>query len=77
MKTTTKAGEILRRIKRRSLFQSPEMRDRVLDEFSRSTLGDVGPVGGEQGTKRLSEMNSLVDDHEEFVKSLAPNVHSR
>jgi hypothetical protein len=38
-------------------------------------LDDVGPVGGaEQGMKVLSEMNSLADDHDEFVKTLAPRV---
>jgi len=53
-------------------------RDRVLGEFNRSTLDDVGPMGGgEQGIKVLQGMNSLVDDHEAFVKSLAPSVHSR
>jgi len=31
------------------------------------------PIRGvEQGRKLLSEMNSLVDDHDEFMKSLAP-----
>jgi hypothetical protein len=51
-----------------------QRRDRILDEFNRSTLDDVGPIGGtEQGTKLLSEMDSLVDDHEEFVKILAPH----
>jgi len=40
--------------------------------FNRSTLDDVGLLGeGKQGTKLPSEMNSLVDDHEEFVKSSA------
>jgi hypothetical protein len=29
---------------------------------------------GKEGRKLLSEMNSLVDDHDEYVKSLAPRV---
>jgi hypothetical protein len=37
-------------------------------------MDDVGPVGGEQGMKVLQGMNSLVDDHDAFVKSLAPSV---
>jgi hypothetical protein len=50
-------------------------RDRVLDQFNQSTLDDVGPIGGaEQGMKVLSEMNSLSDDHEAFVKSLMPTI---
>ena len=57
------------------LLWSPERRDRILNEFSRENLDDVGPTGGaEQGRELLSEMNSLVDDHEEFVKSVAPRV---
>jgi hypothetical protein len=50
-------------------------RDRILHDFNQSTLDPVGPVGGEQGTKLLSEMNSLVDEHEEFVKSLSPKLN--
>jgi hypothetical protein len=46
----------------------------ILDEFIRSTLDDVGPLVGDQGMKVLSEMNTLADDHAEFVESLAPKV---
>ena len=42
---------------------------RVRDEFNRSTLDDVGPVGGEQGMRVLREMNES-KKHEGFVKSL-------
>ena len=31
-------------------------KDRVLDQFNRENLDDVGPLGGEQGMKVLSEM---------------------
>ena len=62
-----KTNMIMRKMKLR--------RDQILKEFNASTLDDVGPVGGtEQGPKLLSEMKSLVDDHKEFVKSLAPGV---
>jgi hypothetical protein len=37
-------------------------------------LENVWPIGGEQGMKLLSEMNSLVDSHDEFVKCQAPRV---
>ena len=50
-------------------------RGRILALFNRSTLDDVGPIGGEHGMKVLQEMNSLVDDHDQYVKSLMPGVH--
>lgn len=50
-------------------------REKILTDFNQSTLDPVGPVRGEQGTKLLSEMNSLVDEHEEFVKSLSPKLN--
>jgi hypothetical protein len=44
--------------------------------FPAATLDPIGLVGGqEQGMRVLSEMNSLTDDHEEFVKSLLLNVN--
>lgn len=45
-------------------------RDRVLDQFNRENMDDVGPVGGQEGMKLLSEMKSLVDKHDLFMKSL-------
>jgi hypothetical protein len=69
---TDKAKKIPKKMKRRrTLFRSPEARDRVLGEFNRTSLDEVGPIGG-QGMRVLQEMNSLVDDHNEFVKSMAP-----
>jgi hypothetical protein len=45
----------------------------MLQAMNRENTDDVDPVGGaEQGMKVLQEMNSLVDDHNEFVISLAP-----
>ena len=39
-----------------------QKRDRVLEDFNRSPLDDVGPAGGgEQGMKVLSEMNDLAE----------------
>jgi hypothetical protein len=75
---TNKAQAVLQKVKRREgnrasgLFGDPKARERVLDEFNRDNLDGVGRVGeAEQGMRILSEMNSLVDDHDEFVKSLA------
>jgi hypothetical protein len=45
-------------------------RDRVLGEFVRLTLDDVGPVGGETGMKNLQEIDSLADEDEKYLKSL-------
>jgi hypothetical protein len=56
-------------------LNNPERREKILNEFNRDQMDDVGPVGGtEQAMKILQEMNSLVDDHEEVVKSLAPRA---
>jgi len=45
-----------------------------LDEFNRSTLGDVGPLGGDNGMAVLKDMNDLELGHNAFVKSLASRV---
>jgi len=58
---TNKARKILEKMKLRRLFEDPKARDRILDEFNRSTFDDVGPVGGEQAMKVLSEMNDLAE----------------
>jgi hypothetical protein len=51
------------------------MRHRVLHQFNQPTLDSVELVGeAEQQTKSLSEMISLVDDHEQFVKSMPPLI---
>jgi hypothetical protein len=50
-------------------------RNRILDQFNRENLDDVGPIGGEeQGIKILSEINSMVDEDDEFVRSLMPRM---
>lgn len=45
-----------------------------MQSLHRDNLGDVGPIGGEPGMTILFEMKFLVDDHDQFVKSLKPNV---
>ena len=46
-------------------------------KFNQSSVDDVGPVGDDQAIRVLREMNSLVDDHEEFVKNLAPRLDAK
>jgi hypothetical protein len=63
---TDKARAVLNRLKLNRLFRPGEKR--------LSTQVEVGPRGTQEGSRFLSEMNFLVDEHEEFVKSLAPRV---
>jgi hypothetical protein len=74
---TEKAQAVLKEMSKQQAMKrlaNPERRNRILDQFNRENLDDVGPVGGEQRMKVLSEMNSLVDDHREFVKSMGPTL---
>jgi hypothetical protein len=68
---TDKAKTILQRMNKRQAlkrwrkFSNSARRDRILVEFNRDQLDDVGPIGGaEQRMKVLQEMNSLVDDYD-------------
>jgi hypothetical protein len=65
---TIKAKTILQRMnKQKALkhwreFSNPERRERILNEFNRETMDDVGPVGGkEQALKVLQEMGEAQD----------------
>ena len=42
--------------------------------FMSSMLDPVGPLEGHEGMKVPSDMNSLTDEHEGFVKNVAPRV---
>jgi hypothetical protein len=66
-----KAQAVLRKIKASRPFRNPKATERVLDEFNRSTLDDVGPLGGDQAMNVLKEMNDLEAGHDEFVQSLS------
>ena len=56
-------------------MNDPKTRDRLLEALNQSTLDIVGPVGTpDRQMGVLSEMNSLADDHDAFVKSLAPGI---
>ena len=49
-------------------------RYRVLREFNRSTLDDVGPLGGDQGMAVLKEMNELGEQQEQTIRESFPKV---
>jgi hypothetical protein len=40
---------------------NPKARIRILEQFNRENMDDVGPLGGEKGEKFLSELNEMVD----------------
>ena len=44
-----------------ALLNDPRHRTRLLDSLNKSTLDDVGPVGGDKGEKFLSELNEMQD----------------
>ena len=61
---TYKAKTILQKMNKRKAMNrlaNPKARNRILDEFNRSTLDDVGPVGGDKGEKFLRELNEMAD----------------
>jgi len=74
MRVTAKAEKVLRKMRRRSLFQTLETRDRVPGEFHRDQMADVGPIGGQERMKVLREMNDLKSGDGDFIRSLVPSV---
>jgi hypothetical protein len=40
---------------------NPERRNRILNEFNRDQLDDVGPLRGEKGERFLKELNEMAD----------------
>jgi len=43
--------------------------------MNQENMDDVGLIGGEEeGRKLLSEMNSLAEDYDDFLKSVTPRV---
>jgi len=44
-----------------ALLNDPRRRSRVLDSLNKSTLDDVGPLGGDKGEKFLTELNEMAD----------------
>ena len=61
---TEKAQAVLRKLKQRQALKrlnNPERRNRILDQFNRENMDDVGPVGGDKGEKFLSELNEMAD----------------
>jgi uncharacterized protein YfeS len=61
---TDKAKTILQKMNKRKALKrlaNPKARNRILDQFNRENLDDVGPLGGDQGIKVLKEMNEMTD----------------
>jgi len=56
------------------LFGSPKARERVLDEFNRSTLDDVKALGGDQGMDVLKEMNELGEAQELTIRESVSRI---
>jgi hypothetical protein len=56
-------------------FSNPERRERILREFNRDQLDDVGSLIGDRGMAVLNESNELEAGHDTFVKGLAPTVN--
>ena len=52
------------------LFANREKRDRVLGEFNRLTLDEVGPVGGEQGMRVVQQMNEPRAQEDEIFRDV-------
>jgi hypothetical protein len=54
-----------------ALLNDQRNRERMFQAMNRDNTDDVCPIGGaEREMKVLSEMNSLTDDHEQFLRSL-------
>jgi hypothetical protein len=58
-----RGGELMSAKARRilALMNDPRRRTRVLDSLNKSTLDNVGPIGGDKGEKFLSELNEMQD----------------
>jgi hypothetical protein len=56
-----KGGDLMSAKARRilALLNDPRRRSRVLDSLNKSTLDDVGPLGGDKGEKFLKELNEM------------------
>jgi transcription antitermination factor NusA-like protein len=72
---TDKAKKILRKMKLTKLFRDPKVRDRILDEFNRDNMDDVGPLRGDQGRKVLQEMNQLGERQEKIIRDGVPTIN--
>lgn len=70
---TGKAESVLRNMKASRLFRNPKAKERVLDEFNRSTLYDFGPVGGDKGENFLKELNEMQDLERDAGRKESPD----
>jgi hypothetical protein len=60
-KEIQRGGELMSAKARRilALLRDSRHRTRLLDSLNRSTLDDVGPLGGDKGEKFLKELNEM------------------
>ena len=64
---TEKAQAVLQKIRQRQALRqwnrlaNPQSRDKILNEFNRDQMDDVGPLGGDKGEKFLKELNEMAD----------------
>jgi hypothetical protein len=56
-----------------ALLNDPRHRTRVLGSLNKSTLDDVGPVGGDKGEKFLKELNEMQDLESEAGRKENPD----
>ena len=64
--------------KRQGLKQlaNPKARNRILDQFNRENLDDLGPIEeAEQGMKVLQEMNKLGKAQEQIIRDGVPKIN--
>lgn len=75
-----KAARILRKmqdhkaLKYRKRSANPERRDKILNEFNRDNLDDVGPVGGEDRMKVLQEIKEMDEEHDQHIQDIGSKV---
>jgi len=54
-------------------LNDPRRRIRVLDSLNKSTLDDVGPLGGDKGETFLKELNEMADLESEAGRKENPD----
>lgn len=71
---TDKAQKILQKMQKRQAlkrwreFSNPERREKILHEFNRAQMDDVGPLGGDQGMTVLKDINDLGQRQEQIIR---------
>jgi hypothetical protein len=67
---TEKANAVMQKLRLKKLFFSPGTRERVLEDFNRSTLDDAQPVGSpDQHSTALDDMNNFQAEAEDIYRN--------